>query len=260
MTIVNQQYRKLNPSGSQPREISEVVNNLMDGKSNNTGTFTLANSNATSTTIYDERIGYNSVILFSPITFNGANNSVPYGSFQNTANQTLAAANTDYTIVLNTTDVADGIYISSNKIYFRNAGTYNIQFSLQFANPDTQIHTALVWLAKNGTAIDGTGSKYDVTAKHGTVDGYLIAVANFFVTVSAGDYIELKISVSNTLLYLEAYTAASPVPAIPSSVVTATLASPIESPYVSSRSKGSAVISHYANSYSDKTYSYIVVG
>jgi len=37
MTVVNQQYRKLNPAGSQPREISEVVNNLMDGKSNNVG-------------------------------------------------------------------------------------------------------------------------------------------------------------------------------------------------------------------------------
>ena len=34
-------YRKLNPSGALPREISEVVNNLMEGKSNNTGTITV---------------------------------------------------------------------------------------------------------------------------------------------------------------------------------------------------------------------------
>ena len=59
-------YRKLNPSGSEPREISEVVNNLVEGKSNNTGDFTTTQS-TTTTTLYNERIGYNSVILFTPM-------------------------------------------------------------------------------------------------------------------------------------------------------------------------------------------------
>lgn len=59
-------YRKLNPSGSPPREISEVVNNLVEGKSNNTGDFITTQSSTTST-INDERIGYNSVILFTPM-------------------------------------------------------------------------------------------------------------------------------------------------------------------------------------------------
>ena len=71
MTIVNNQYRKLNPAGSQPREISEVVNNLMDGKSNNVGDFTTTQS-ATTTTIYNERIGFNSAILFTPMNSNAA--------------------------------------------------------------------------------------------------------------------------------------------------------------------------------------------
>lgn len=65
-------YRKLNPSGGTPREISEVVNNLVEGKSNNTGTVTLAVSSATTTTLYDERIGYDSVIVFMPTTANAA--------------------------------------------------------------------------------------------------------------------------------------------------------------------------------------------
>jgi len=71
MTIVNQQYRKLNPAGANPREISEVVNNLMDGKSNNVGDFTTTQS-ATTTTIYNERIGFNSAILFTPMNSNAA--------------------------------------------------------------------------------------------------------------------------------------------------------------------------------------------
>ena len=59
-------YRNLNYAGGSPREISEVVNNIMNGKTNNTGDFTTTQSTTTST-IYDERIGYNSVILFTPM-------------------------------------------------------------------------------------------------------------------------------------------------------------------------------------------------
>lgn len=65
-------YRKLNPAGGTPREISEVVNNLVEGKSNNTGTITLAVASATTTTLTDERIGFESIILFMPTTANAA--------------------------------------------------------------------------------------------------------------------------------------------------------------------------------------------
>lgn len=68
MAVVNQQYRKLNPSGATAREISEVVNNLIDGKSNNTGSITLAVESATSTVILNERIGFDSVVLLTPTT------------------------------------------------------------------------------------------------------------------------------------------------------------------------------------------------
>jgi hypothetical protein len=60
-------YRKLPKAGGNPREISEIVNNLVEGKSNNTGEFSTTIS-ATTTTLYDERIGYNSVILFMPLS------------------------------------------------------------------------------------------------------------------------------------------------------------------------------------------------
>lgn len=66
MTVVNQQYRKLNPSGAQPREISEVVNNIIEGKTNNTGYFNTTPS-ASSTIIYNERIGTDSAIIFTPM-------------------------------------------------------------------------------------------------------------------------------------------------------------------------------------------------
>ena len=59
-------YRKLPWTGGDPREVAEIVNNLVEGKSNNTGDFSTT-AQTTTTTIYNERIGYNSVILFTPM-------------------------------------------------------------------------------------------------------------------------------------------------------------------------------------------------
>lgn len=53
------------------RQIVEVVNNLMNGKSNNTGSFTIT-ANAATTTLSDARIGANSTILIMPTTSNAA--------------------------------------------------------------------------------------------------------------------------------------------------------------------------------------------
>ena len=64
-------YRKLPQIGGTPREISEVVNNLVEGKSNNTGDF-VTTAHTTSSTLSNERIGLNSVILFMPINHNSA--------------------------------------------------------------------------------------------------------------------------------------------------------------------------------------------
>lgn len=64
-------YRKLPWQGGNPREVSEVVNNLVEGKSNNTSTVIL-NTSGTETTVFNERVGLNSVILFVPRSSNAA--------------------------------------------------------------------------------------------------------------------------------------------------------------------------------------------
>ena len=55
-------YRKLQNNATQ-REIAEVVNRILDGGVNSVGSIEL--TSGTETTLYDERIGYNSVILFT---------------------------------------------------------------------------------------------------------------------------------------------------------------------------------------------------
>lgn len=64
-------YRLLPPFGGDPRATAEVVNGIMNGKTNNTGSVTLRQSQTT-TVITDERIGYESVILFMPTTADAA--------------------------------------------------------------------------------------------------------------------------------------------------------------------------------------------
>ena len=65
-------FRTLPPCGGNERAVSEVVRGLMNGKSNNHGSITLDSGGATSTTLSDERIGRESVILFTPLTANAA--------------------------------------------------------------------------------------------------------------------------------------------------------------------------------------------
>ena len=55
-------YRKLQNNATS-REIAEVVNRILDGGVNSVGSVTLGDGSETE--LYDERIGYNSVILFT---------------------------------------------------------------------------------------------------------------------------------------------------------------------------------------------------
>ena len=168
----------------------------------------------------------------------GAYLNFPYASVQRTTDKTFTANTAtqitfDQNDFLNdcTNDGTDGIKVNT-------AGIYNYQFSVQFANTDSQIHAAWVWLRVNGVDVPGTGSRWDITAKHGSSDGYVIAVANFFVKLNAGDTVEMWAAVSqaysptvpSTGIYMEAYAAqTSPfaMPSIPSVVATLSFVSSV---------------------------------
>ena len=64
-------FLRLNTNGDTPRKVATVVNNIMDGKINATGSVTLTANQAT-TTLTDMRVGPDSVILFMPTTANAA--------------------------------------------------------------------------------------------------------------------------------------------------------------------------------------------
>lgn len=258
-------FRVLPPFGSDPRGVAEVVNGLMNGKSNNTGTVTLNTGGASTTTIYDARISPESKIILIPFSANAFNDKIPYGAFQDSTDQTAASTTAAYAVTYNTTDYSNGITLSnSSRLNVTSPGVYNIQFSIQLANKDTQIHDVDIWFRKNGADVAGSNSKFSVPNSHGGTDGHLIAALNFFIELAANDYIQLMWATTSTQVTIEQLPAqTSPTrPTTPSVIVTMTYVSmaSIANVYVSSQSQGSAVITHFANSTADKTFAYVVVG
>jgi hypothetical protein len=262
-------YRKLPWTGGDARSVAEIVNNLVEGKSNNTGDITLVAGGASSTTIYDERIGYNSYIGLEPKTQTSASTYFPYGAFQDTTDQSIATITATANISLDTTDYSLGTsLVDGYKIKVDYSGLYNVQFSIQFANDDSQIQDVDIWFKKNGSDVAGSNSKFSVDDKHGSVKGHLIASLNFNVELAKDDYVSLAWATSSvdvTIEHLAAQTSPTR-PATPSAIVTIQYLSAnsfttnlFTEPYISAQSKGEATISHPANTGTNKVYRYIIV-
>ena len=264
-------YRKLPWTGGDARSVAEIVNNLVEGKSNNTGDITLVAGGASSTTIYDERIGYNSYIGLEPKTQTSASTYFPYGAFQDTTDQSLATITATGNITLDTTDYSLGTSrVDGYKIKVDYSGLYNVQFSIQLANDDSQIQDVDIWFKKNGSDVAGSNSKFTVPArKSASIYGNIIAALNFNIELAKDDYVSLAWATSSTLVTIEHLAAqTSPTrPATPSVIVTIQYLSAnsfttnlFTEPYISSQINGQATISHPANTGTNKVYRYIIVG
>lgn len=144
-----------------------------------------------------------------------------HGSFHDSTDQTAAAINTGQVVTFDTTDISYGVsLVSGSQITVANAGTYNIQFSVQLANADAQDQDVWLWLKKNGTNVADSGGRVTVVSKHGSVDGHLIAIWNVFLTLAANDYVQLYWETTNTNCRIEQLPAAGDHPAAPSVILT----------------------------------------
>ena len=154
----------------------------------------------------------------------------PYASVQRTTDVTFAA-NTAKQVTFDTNDfLNDCTNDGTDGIHVKSAGIYNYQFSVQLRNTNSQIHSAWIWLRKNGTDITGTASKFDVISSHGGVDGFVIGAANFYVQLAANDYVEMWAAASNIAVSFDATAAqTSPfvMPSIPSVVATLSFVSSV---------------------------------
>jgi len=158
--------------------------------------------------------------------------SNPFGAWSSDSDQTAASTTASYAITYDVTDVADSVYLSNaSRLNVTYQGVYNLQFSIQFNNTDTQIHDVDVWAAINGTNVDNSNSRFSVPNSHGGTDGHLIASLNLFLPMQADDYVELYWSTTNTSVTIEHLPAASSPtrPATPSVIATMAFVSSIPS-------------------------------
>jgi len=134
-----------------------------------------------------------------------------YGAFSSYVNQTAASTTEDYPFRFEQTDESNGISITQgtdgflSRITFAHAGTYNIQFSAQFVNTDSNAHDVQIWLRKNETNVTGSTGFVSVPGKHAGENGHSITGWNFVFTVAANDYYEFYWQTDSTTISITTY-------------------------------------------------------
>lgn len=117
---------------------------------------------------------------------------------------------TTQNIVFTDTVFSEGIrLVDSTKITFDYEGIYNLQYSLQWQNTDSQDHDAAVWLSYNDLDYPNSSRIVSVPSKHGSVSGTAVTAGNFTGKAFEGDYIELHWSGSSTSVSFHTVTAGS---------------------------------------------------
>jgi hypothetical protein len=138
--------------------------------------------------------------------------SFPHGAFSSFVDQT-AVANTATVMTFDTTDFTNSVsVIGTNKIQVSNPGIYNLQWSGQFVNTDTQLHDASIWLRQGnggGASTDVVGSTgfISIANSHGGVPGHSIIGWNYFISMQPEDYIQLLWSTDSAQVSLQHFPA-----------------------------------------------------
>ncbi len=169
--------------------------------------------------------------LFGPRGGRFMNN--PYGAFHDETDQVAANTTTAYAVMFSNTDISNGVTLASgSRFTVAVDGVWNLQFSLQLKNVSNDGQDFDIWFRKNGTNIANSNSRFHIPARKSSGDpSHLIAALNFFVSMDAGDYIEIVGCVTSTDVSLEHFAAGtSPTrPAIPSAIATMTFVSNLPS-------------------------------
>jgi len=151
-----------------------------------------------------------------------------YGSFYSTTTFSPAVINTAYAITFDKTylradgsELVYGVYVGpiTSQIFVDNTATYNFQFSAQIHNTAGGTKRVYIWPRINGINVDDSAT--EVTLTGGSNDA-IVAAWNFVLNLQAGQYFELIYSSSNLNVSIPYVAASSPVPAIPSVILTVT--------------------------------------
>jgi hypothetical protein len=146
-----------------------------------------------------------------------------YAQYQDDITQPLGAVNVGQPTKFRTMDFSNGVtVVSDTEITIANTGIYNLQFSFQFQNIDSQEHDVTIWLRKNGADVAGSAGFVAVVSSHGGIPGHCIPSWNYLLDAVGGDYYELYWSATSLDVSMQFYPAGSPPPSTASAIFTVT--------------------------------------
>lgn len=142
-----------------------------------------------------EVIGYTgkTATSFTGITRGVATSSAASHSIGTLVNQAQwVSALTPAQVIIDETDLSNGVTLSGvGDVTVANAGTYNLQFSIQFENFGNDYADVVAWFRLNGTAIPKTASHSTISQSHAGAPGALIMTVNIFYTCVGGEVFSL---------------------------------------------------------------------
>lgn len=143
-----------------------------------------------------------------------------YGDWFDTTNQTAAAANTAYPVIVSRggAGAVSGFEVNAGGTVVKalNAGRYNFEFSIQLSSTNSALARVWIWYRKNG--VDVPNSTTVVTVREN--GGKLAPSWNFPVLMELNDTFTLMWATESTNIFLSAEPATAFCPAIPSVILT----------------------------------------
>jgi hypothetical protein len=153
------------------------------------------------------------------ITGNNINYNRVYGQFEYNTTVTAAAVDTAYVFPLGTAVTSNiATVASTSRLIPGAAGVYNIQFSAQVNNNNSQEHTAYIFLVKNGTAVTNSTGQVTILRQSSQIVSW-----NYIVTsANATDYWEIGYAVDNVQVTFPTFASTAFAPSAASIITTIT--------------------------------------
>lgn len=153
----------------------------------------------------------------------------PYGLFFNTVDQTFSLANTAYPVVFNQSYLSNAVALvsgSTSRVGVTVAGIYNFQYTAQLLSTNSSAKTVYIWISRDNVDIGFSTRAVTLAANN----EYAELSWSFNIDLDEGEYIELRVSSTNTNIEFHADPAAAPHPGIPSSVLSVNFVAPLPVP------------------------------
>jgi len=143
----------------------------------------------------------------------------PNAKFFSTTDQTASVINTAYALQFENTYLGEAISIAGTpktQITPLYSGVYNFELSVELTSTNANSKELSFWVRRSGVDIANTG-RLHVVSGSGGVDDFEYS---FTIDLTAGQYIELMWATDDTGITIDYQAAASPRPAVPSTLLT----------------------------------------